>query len=57
MPGWGINYGVAIVKCTLLHMKYAGNEDLLYSTGKFTQYYVATYMGKESKSNGYMYNY
>ena len=24
-----------------------GNEDLLYSTGKFIQYCVITYMGKE----------
>ena len=25
------------------------NKDLLYSTGKFTQYSVITYMGKESE--------
>ena len=26
-----------------------GNKDLLYSTGKFTQYYMIAYMGKESE--------
>ena len=29
--------------------KIVGNKDLLYSTGKFTQYCVITYMGKESE--------
>ena len=26
-----------------------GNKNLLYSTGKFTQFYVITYMGKASE--------
>ena len=45
--GEGINQEVGIDKYTLLHIKYMGNKDLLYSTGKFTQYCVITHMGKE----------
>ena len=33
------------------------DKDLLYSTGNSIQYSVMTYMGKESKKNGYMYMY
>ena len=33
----------------ILHIKLIINKDLLYSTGKSTQYSVVTYMGKESK--------
>ena len=34
---------------TLLYLEYANNKDLLYSTGKYTQYLVITYNGKESE--------
>ena len=30
------------------------NKDLLYSTGKSTQYSLMTYMGKDLKKSGYM---
>ena len=33
------------------------NKDLLSSTGNSTQYSVMGYMGKESKTSGYMYMY
>ena len=33
----------------LLHIKQILNKDLLYSTGKSTQYSVISYMGKESE--------
>ena len=33
---------------TLLYKKYINNQDLLYSTGNYTQYFVITYSGKES---------
>ena len=35
--------------CTLLSIKQINNKDLPYSTGKPTQYFVITYMGKESE--------
>ena len=35
--------------CTLLYIKEIGYKDLLYSTGKSTQYCVITYMGKVSE--------
>ena len=34
---------------TLLYIKQITNKDLLYSTGKSTQYFVITYKGKESE--------
>ena len=33
----------------LPHIEWMSNRDLLYTTGKFTQYYVITYAGKESE--------
>ena len=33
------------------------HKDLLYSTGKSTQYSVMTYMGKNLKKSGYVYMY
>ena len=41
--------GFRINTYTLLYIKQRINKDLLYSTGKSTQYSVMTYMGKESK--------
>ena len=34
--------------CTLWHMEWLANGDLLYSTENFTQYSVISYVGKES---------
>ena len=31
------------------YIEQTGNGDLLYSTGKFSQYFVVTYMAKESE--------
>ena len=45
----GINWEIGTEICTLLYMKQITNKDLLYSTGKSTQYSLMTYMGKESK--------
>ena len=43
--------------CTLPYIKEVTNEDLLYITEKSAQHSVMTYMGKESKKDGYMYIY
>ena len=44
----GINQGVGSNIHTLLYIKEtAGNKNLLYSTGKFTQHCVIIYMEKE----------
>ena len=40
----------------MLYIEETNNRDLLYSTEKFTMYYVATYMGKESE-NEWIYAY
>ena len=45
--GGGINLEVRIDIYTLIHMEWISNKNLLYSTGKSTQYSVVTYMGKE----------
>ena len=47
--GGGINWEVEIGIHTLLYTKSTSNKDLLYSTGKFTQYSVISSMGKESE--------
>ena len=36
---------------------YKINKDLLYSTGEYIQYFVITYMGKESVKKKYIYIY
>ena len=48
---WGgeINQKVEIDTYTLLYMEQTGNDKLMYTTGKSTQYCVLTYMGKESE--------
>ena len=53
----GINWEIGIDIYTLLCRKYITNKDLLYSTGKSTQYSVIASVGKESKKSGYMYMY
>ena len=41
----------------LLYVKEINNKDLLCSTGNYTQYFVITYEGKESKEELYIYIY
>ena len=41
--------GIGINIYTRLYIKQITNKDLLYSRGNSTQYYVITYMGKESE--------
>ena len=55
MEGGGINWEIGLDKYTP-SMKQITNKDLLYSTGNTTQYSIMTYMGKQSKKKGYMYN-
>ena len=45
----GINWETGIDIHTLLYVKQITNKDLLCGTGKFTQYSVMMYIGKESK--------
>ena len=44
----GKNWEIWIDIYTLIYTKQIINNDLLYSTGNFTQYSVIAYMGKES---------
>ena len=39
---------------TLFNRVLINNQDLLYSTGNYTQYFVITYKGKESETNIYI---
>ena len=57
--GGGRNWEIEIDTYTLLILciKYITNENLLYSTGNFTQCSVVTQMGRKSKKEGYMYTY
>ena len=51
---WG--FGISIH--TLLHTKLNANKDLLCSLGKYSQYSVRAYMGKESEKEWiYLYMY
>ena len=52
-----INWDIGNDIYTLLYIKQIINNDLLYSIGNSTQYFLMTYMGKESKNSGYMYMY
>ena len=53
--GGGINWETGIDIYTLLHIKWVTNKDLLYSTGNYTQYFIITYVGKESKIEKHRY--
>ena len=57
--GGGINWGIGIDIYTLVYIKQVTNKDLMYSTGKSTQYSVIAYMEKnlKKKKSGYMYMY
>ena len=55
--GGGINWEFGIEIYTLLCMEWMSKKDLLYSPRQSTQYSVMTYVGKEMKTNGYMYMY
>ena len=46
--GGRINQEFGINIHTLLYVTYIINEDLLLSTGNYTQYFVVTYEGKKS---------
>ena len=52
--GGGVNQEFGNNPYTLLYIKQV-NEDLLYSTGNYSQYLVITYKGKESEKE-YIYN-
>ena len=45
----GINWEVGIGICTVLYAILTSNKDLIYSTGKSTQYSLMVYVGKESE--------
>ena len=45
----GINQEFGSNLYMLLYIKQVNNKDLLYSTGNYTQYFVITYMEKESE--------
>ena len=45
----GIKSEYEINICTLLYIKQIINRDLLYSTGKYTQYFIITNKEKESE--------
>ena len=51
----GINWESGIDTDISLYIKYITNKDLLYSTGNTSQYFVMTYVGKESKKRVYIY--
>ena len=54
----GITQELRINTHILLYIRQITNKDLLYSTGNSTQYFVITYMGKESeKMKIYIYIY
>ena len=54
----GITQELRINTHILLYIRQITNKDLLYSTGNSTQYFVITYMGKESeKMKKYIYIY
>ena len=44
-----INQAFGINRYTVLYIKQITNKDLWFSTGNYTQYFVITYMGKESE--------
>ena len=54
MSGGGINWEFESNVYIGLYIKQVNNKDLLYSTGNYSQYFIITYMGKESKKE-YMY--
>ena len=47
----GIKWEIGVGIYTLLCVKLVSNEELLYSTGKSTQYSVMAYVGKESEKD------
>ena len=49
MLGRGIKWGLGTDIHTLLYMERTNTKDLLYSTGKSTQYSVVTHTGEESE--------
>ena len=47
--GGGSNQEIGINTYILLYMKYITNKNILYSTGKYTQYFIITNKEKESE--------
>ena len=45
----GIDWEFGIGRCKLLYIGWINNKVLLYSTGNYIQFFVITYMGKESE--------
>ena len=45
--GRGMNWGLGISRCRLLHIEWISTKILLYSTGNYIQYPVINYNGKE----------
>ena len=54
IKGEEINWEIGTDIYIQLYRKQIKNKDLLYSTGKYIQYLVITYSGKESEKE-YMY--
>ena len=55
--GGGIVRKFGIDMYTLLYLKQITNKVLLYSTGNSAQWYVAAWMERSLRENGYMYTY
>ena len=57
--GRGKKWKFGISRCKLVYIEWINNKVLLYSTGKYIQYFVITYKGKEfvKKKNIYIYIY
>ena len=55
--GGGIVRKFGIDMYTLLYLKQITNKVLLYSTGNSAHWYVAAWMERSLRENGYMYMY
>ena len=47
--GGGMDWEFGVSRYRLLHIEWIDNKVLLYSTGNCAQYYVAAWMGGESR--------
>ena len=43
-----------VCRCKLLHIEWVNNKVLLYSTGKYIQYFMINHMEKNTKKNIYI---
>ena len=46
-----------VCRCKLLHIEWIKNKTLLYSTGKYIQYFMINHMEKNTKKNIYIHTY